>query len=155
MRSRGVTECGSHSLQQQAFIADIISRSRASRLNDQDFPHPVEDKLASRRESFLNSVMQASTSGRLRNQDSLPPTPKVHIDGLEDPLELITMQDFFKSRRGSEGAVRTLFLDDGEAKKSPTAFRKIAGIVRRGSLGLGLKANNGVGASWASIGLVS
>lgn len=83
----------------------------------------------------------------MRDQDSLPPTPKAHTDAVEDPLELVTVQDFFMSRRGSEGTIKSVLIDDVEPKKSSTAFKKIAGMFRWSSLGLGLKANTGLGES--------
>ena len=60
-------------------------------------------------------------------------------------MELVTVQDFFKSRRGSEPTVRPGSFDGAEVSKPPTALKKIARIVSLRSLGLGLKTTNGPG----------
>ena len=105
--------------------------------------------LARRREDFFINLVDASSSGRLQDQDSLPPNPKVQTDGMEDPFELVTLEGFFKTRRASEGTISATpglaLLQDGDTRKTPTGIKKIIGIVRRGSLGLGLKANMSLG----------
>ncbi|WVQ94544.1 hypothetical protein IAU59_001623 [Kwoniella sp. CBS 9459] len=86
---------------QTAFISDIISKTRASRLTSQDFPLTVEDRLAERRASYIESLVDYSSSGRLHDQDSMPPTPRRVPNGEreqeQDPFELVTVQDFLAS----------------------------------------------------------
>ena len=119
-----------------------MAGTRAGRSQGQDSSHPVEGRLARRREVFFNNLVDASSSGRWRDQDSLPPTIRAQTDGIENPFELVTLEGFFKTRRASEGTIRatpSLTLSpDGDRRKSPTALEKIVGIVRRGSLSLGL-----------------
>jgi len=134
-------------VKQQAFIAHVMARSGAGRLDGQDFPVPVDDKLAQRRESFINNIMSASSSGRLTSQDSLPPTPRANTDSKEDPFELVTVQDFLSGRGCSENSSRNGSSSVTADDRSPTALRKIAGMVRRSSLGLGPKATADSGRS--------
>ena len=79
----------------------------------------------------------------MHDQDSRPPTPKQRNMTLEDPTGLVSMQDFFRETNGaaideanhmpSQGNV-----EQAEERKLGT-FKKIAGLVRRGSLGHSLK----------------
>ncbi|WVW79954.1 hypothetical protein I302_101927 [Kwoniella bestiolae CBS 10118] len=155
------------------FLRDLIDQSGERRLDDQDATIP---RTSDRRASLIETLTDYSTSGRLHDQDSLPPTPRHGINGerVENPFELVTVQDFLMSggpdRRRSlggdallrsssgDGSVEmgrsrsnSVPLEDGLGKKSastsgrntPTAFKKFAGLVRRGSVQLGLKASNG------------
>ncbi|WRT65524.1 uncharacterized protein IL334_002469 [Kwoniella shivajii] len=152
---------------QEELLSEIISHTRASRLSTQDFPLAIEDKLAERRASLMESIMDYSSSGRMHDQDSAPPTPRRGSSGEkeEDPLEMVTVQDFLATagpnRQRSVGVsgeenilqARSQFNPvsvevDGKKSSSnsgrttPTAFKKIAGLMRRGSGHLSLKPTN-------------
>ncbi|WVQ79062.1 hypothetical protein IAT38_001155 [Cryptococcus sp. DSM 104549] len=152
---------------QHAFVSEIIARTRASRLSSQDFPLSAEDKLAEKRTALIENLVDFGTSGRLHDQDSLPPTPRGGEERKEDPFELISVQDFLASAPGSgktgsnvgesevgvkgEGMVRERsnsapLGEDGVGKKG-SKLQKIAGMVRRGSVHLGLKASSGLDAN--------
>ncbi len=125
-------------------------------MRGQDFPISLEDKLAEKKEILLDNILDLSSSRRYQDQDSLPPTPRTTVN---DPFELVTVQDFLSAgpRRGSSASVSddnghlsstksmsrsrsdSLALsENGDTKKIPTAFRKVAGFVRRRS-SFGLK----------------
>jgi hypothetical protein len=101
------------------------------------------------RQSLINSIVEYSSSRRLRDQDSLPPTPRAH-DRTHDPHELVTMQDFFRTttppvsvvrNRSSSGSATSTEEKGSRSRSNSTgALQKIATMVRRGSQGLGLKA---------------
>ncbi|WWC68796.1 uncharacterized protein I206_102731 [Kwoniella pini CBS 10737] len=162
------------------FLRDLIDSSEERRLDNQDANIP---KTADRKASLIENLMEYSTSGRLHDQDSLPPTPRHGNNGekIEDPLELVTVQDFLagggpdRSRslgrdtfrentngnaEGSSSMARSrsnsVPLDEGimskksiSGRSTPTTFKKIAGMMRRGSgqLNLPLKPNNGFDAN--------
>lgn len=129
--------------QQEAFISNLIERSEATRLPGQDYPVSVEERLETRRTQLIESLVNFSSSGRYTDQDSNPPTPRVAKQG--DPHELVTVGDFIRTSptlpqgehaSGSAGVAR---VGDVEKKEKGGTLRKIKGMVRRGSLGLGLK----------------
>ncbi|OCF58097.1 hypothetical protein L486_04126 [Kwoniella mangroviensis CBS 10435] len=133
------------------FLRDLMDQSGERRLDEQDATVP---RVFDRRASLMETLMDYSSSGRLHDQDSLPPTPRHGVNGekVEDPFELVTVQDFLLSGGPDQmGRSRSnsVPLEDGLSKKStsgrstPIAFRKLAGLVRRGSVQLGLKASNG------------
>ncbi|OCF43389.1 hypothetical protein I317_02687 [Kwoniella heveanensis CBS 569] len=135
---------------QNAFVSEIVSKTRASRLTSQDFPSTVEDRLAERRASYIESLMNYSSSGRLHDQDSMPPTPRRGINGEkeEDPFEMVTVQDFLASggpvRRSSLAADRLgLLRNSGSSSgaSTPTGLKKLTGMMRRGSGHLGIRPN--------------
>ncbi|WVF67080.1 hypothetical protein IAT40_001825 [Kwoniella sp. CBS 6097] len=142
---------------QKAFVSEIVSKTRASRLTSQDFPATVEDRLAERRASYIETLMDYSSSGRLHDQDSLPPTPRRGINGEkeENPFELVTVQDFLASggpgRRGSLTADKVMRApsasgngNDSSGDSTLSRSRsnsKLTGMMRRGSGHLSLKAN--------------
>ncbi|KAL7419672.1 hypothetical protein Q5752_005586 [Cryptotrichosporon argae] len=139
----------------QAFLADLMAKTRAGRLDGQDFPASVEDRLAQRRERFYENIVDYSGSGRLHGQDSAPPTPKTATAGEANPFELVTVQDFLctvsangdaKAASPAPRSTRMETSSSGDSigagrsrSNSVGAFRKIKGMVRRSSLGLGLK----------------
>ncbi|WWC87693.1 uncharacterized protein L201_002585 [Kwoniella dendrophila CBS 6074] len=146
------------------FLRDLIDQSEERRLDDQDASEPT----TSRKASLIEDIMDYSTSGRLKNQDFILPTPRNGPNGekIEDPLELVTVQDFLSSQNpsrresvigdalhgeSSEGMARSRSNSvGGSGKKStsgrntPTAFKKVAGMLRRGSGPQGLKSSNGL-----------
>ncbi|WVR03965.1 hypothetical protein IAU60_000964 [Kwoniella sp. DSM 27419] len=155
----------------QAFISNIVAKATASRLSSQDFPSTIQDRLADRRRSYIESLVDYSSSGRLHDQDSLPSTPrKATMTGVDesDPFEMVSAVDFLKSSPGAstlsqhaagaqEGAsdpISSCYAaradEDGEGKPTasgsttPTGLRKIAGMMRRSSSHLKLKPSNGL-----------
>lgn len=151
-------------LQHQEFITDLIARSSASRLTSQEYPVSVEDRLTERRTQLIESLVNFSSSGRLTDQDSLPPTPRFKPTG--DPTELVTADHFIRTMpppnsppRNGNGNGNALANDAMERQRSGSVgggddkgsavgsgtFRKIKGLVRRGSIGLGLKVGPSYG----------
>jgi hypothetical protein len=137
-------------------MRDMIDRTQATRLDGQDYPRSVEDRLAERREVLLDHLVAYSSSGRMKGQDSQPPTPRL----VDDPAELVTANDFFTGskrnsllRSTSTGSGKNQELLDvvgAEEKKSSSVgsgtLRKVAGYMRKKStIGLGLKAPQGTG----------
>ncbi|WWC60136.1 uncharacterized protein I303_102700 [Kwoniella dejecticola CBS 10117] len=137
------------------FLRDLIDSTEDRRLDNQDATIP---KTADRKASLIENLIEYSSSGRLHDQDSLPPTPRYGINGekVEDPFELVTVQDFLAStgpdRRRSLGGDALFESVNGEGSVGMGRSRsnsKIAGMMRRGSgqINLGLKANNGIDAN--------
>ena len=127
--------------QQQAFLDSLMGRSRFRRLLNQDFTQTINDRMLDRRETFLQGIVDASSSGRLHGQDSLPPTPRSRSIVIDDPLELVTVQDFFKGRRNSDGmstSSKEEMREILDSKKAQISVRKTAGVMRRKSYGLKL-----------------
>ncbi|WWD08849.1 hypothetical protein V865_006963 [Kwoniella europaea PYCC6329] len=131
------------------FLRDLMDQSGERRLDDQDATVP---RVFDRRASLIETLMDYSSSGRLHDQDSLPPTPRHGVNGekVEDPFELVTVQDFLLSggpdRRRSLGGDALLRSSSGEGSVEMGRSRsnsKLVGLVRRGSVQLGLKASNG------------
>ena len=130
--------CTAHTSQRQAFIADIISRTKASRMADQDYHMSVEERIQAKRESFIENLVDYSSSGRLADQDSLPPTPRTAPDKIDDSAEMVSVGDFLRSSPGPKGLrrnrSRSVPLDDVPNDMPPPTLRKrIAGLVRRSS----------------------
>lgn len=100
----------------------------------------LDERLDQRRREFIESVVLRTTNGRLRNQDSALPTPRVRTEATSarpgDPEEMVTMQDFFKEKRQRSNSTPI------EGEKKVNSFDRIKGNIRRGSAGLGLKINN-------------
>jgi len=101
--------------------------------------------MEGKRQAFIDDLVEYSSSGRMHDQDSKPPAPKQRNMTLEDPTGLVTIQDFFKENSapnsigGSHGDSLQSHLPpqtvQQEEKKQGT-LKKIAGLVRRSSLGL-------------------
>ncbi|KAK8861412.1 hypothetical protein IAR55_002231 [Kwoniella newhampshirensis] len=144
----------------EAFLNEIPVRTRASRLESQEYPLSIEDKLQEKRSSLIDSLMDYSSSGRLQNQDSLPPALRRQstVDG-EVPSEFVTLEDFFTGRKGSlddrtiqndaQGVNRSRsnsvpLIDGQRLSAPPKASRRLAGLIRRGSSHLGSKASAGL-----------
>lgn len=118
-----------------------MDRMREGRLEGQDSPDLTSNKMSKQREKFIGSLVELSSAGRLHDQDSLPPTPKAEFT--HDPMELVTVQDFFKDRRRS---VPELKGDQrlGEEEKKMNGFSRLRGLVRKSSMGLKLKPTAGL-----------
>ena len=114
------------------------------------------DPQLAKRDALIDSVVAYSSSGRLRDQDSAPPTPKLNGRMRGDPSELVTMQDFFRSapapdsEAGGSSPMRNRSnslplepVSTGEGSRNGSFRQKFAGMVRRSSLGLALIAANG------------
>lgn len=124
-----------------------MARTLSTRLDTQDYPDSVESRIATKRQSLINDIVSYSSSGRMHDQDSLPPTPRntSHPTTLGDPREMVTVEDFFRSeppptteRRSASDAELTPS-ENGESRFA--SMRRLKGLVRRKSLGLGLKAS--------------
>ena len=139
--------------QRDHFLRDLVEQSAEGRLANQDADGPVTDSEL-KDDVLISNLMEYSSSGRLHGQDSLPPTPRTKEPYVEDPMELVTMEDFFKGaqasqsssvsewgRRARSNSLPLNSMDEDEQKRQPGTLRKLAGMVRRGSLGLGLRAN--------------
>ena len=96
----------------------------------------------------MDNLIDYSSSGRMRDQDSKPPTAKQRNMTLENPTGLVTIQDFFTESNGpsteadddpSIGKMTGMASKSEEEKKQGT-FQKIAGLVRRSGLGLYIKS---------------
>lgn len=132
------------------------------RLSDQDASFTRDDgaKVQAKRQALMDRLVDYSSSGRLENQDSEAPTPRAiyHTANGNMSSELVTMRDFFMDpqtlpktssteRSPSESDQARLRSDsltnEGESseqgRKSGT-LKKIAGLVRRKSIGFSLKS---------------
>lgn len=117
----------------------MVDRSRSGHLDGQDYPLTLDERLEQRRRQFIETIVTRTTNGRLRNQESLPSTPRVKADVTAppgDPQELVSLQDFFKEKRQRSNSTPI------EGEKKFNSFDKLKGIIRRGSAGLGIKVNN-------------
>lgn len=149
---------------QAAFMDDVAARSRAGRLSEQEYPTSMEDRLEQRRQRLIDSILDFSSSGRLNDQDSAPPTPRaVRADlAAEDSGEEVTLDEYIRtsqsgssrmgrrdsaislsSQKSAKGGSRSRSGSGGnlldEGRKSPAPFKKLAGLVRKSSSGLNLR----------------
>lgn len=124
-----------------------MGKSEGGRLDGQDYPETMADRLETRRRSMMDSLFDFSRSGRLHDQDSAPPTPKT--TSVPDPTELVTINDFFREARHMppDGPSQPIgprtrsasSASEGTEEKKTGTLRKIAGLVRRRSAGLTFK----------------
>ncbi|WWD16681.1 hypothetical protein CI109_101111 [Kwoniella shandongensis] len=147
---------------QQAFINEIITRSRASRLASQEYPLSVEQKVQEKRASLVDSLVEYSLSGRLENQDATPPTPKSQsrFESPKEDFDLVTINDFLMGRKGSSESKNDSarsrsnsipLVEEGDRQcSSSITFKKIAGAVRKKSVQLASKSNAELGTSKVS-----
>lgn len=114
---------------------------QSGRLETQDYPQTPEDRIALKRQSLVDSLVNFSSSGRMADQDSRPPTPRHRSFQGQDPHELVTMENFFKDGPqipdARDGRGRSPSGTAEEEKKMGT-FGKLRGMMRRRSLALGL-----------------
>lgn len=156
----GLNEVNTHRLnnprrstdsQRQAFIDGIIETTQNGRYRTQEYPESVESRLETKKKAFVESLVEYGSSGRFHDQDSMPPTPR-RKEMSDDPSELVTMRDFFRDTKlptngveqnGHVSRDRSDLLAgqerNGDEAKKPGTLQKIAGLVRRSSLGLSLK----------------
>ncbi|ORX36313.1 HECT-like ubiquitin-conjugating enzyme-binding-domain-containing protein [Kockovaella imperatae] len=130
--------------QRQAFIADILSRSKAGRLVDQEYPTSFEDTMKDKRKQFVETLVDFSSSRRYGDQDSLPPTPKT-ASGIDNTSEIVTVGDFLRSSSGPKTLGRSrsqsLPIDDAETERPKTTMKqKLSGMIRRSSAALHLQS---------------
>lgn len=126
--------------QRHRFFTRLLDSSQSGHLEGQDYPMTLDERLDQRRREFIESVVLRTANGRLRNQDSAPPTPRTRTATAStkpgDLEEIVSMQDFFKEKR--QRTVSTPI----EAEKKVNGLDRIKGIIRKGSVGLGIKVNN-------------
>ena len=130
----------------------------------QDYPVPAADRLKDRKDTFMDCLMEYSSSGRLVGQDSNPPTPRVR-DGTQqevrgNPFELVTAEDFLKNLPSAPLTGRTSTAGASNGKRRSTSeysiaeegkeseksgsisasgtLRRIKGMVKNKSISLGL-----------------
>lgn len=133
-----------------------MDRVQVGRLDSQDYPVSPQTSVQEHRQQLIDSLMRFSSSGRMADQDSAPPTPRQRSGtGVQDPHELVTMEKFFEDapETSEEMSVkrpsRRPVSAGADYEKKMGTFGKIKGMMRRGSLGLGLglKATKEVGES--------
>ncbi|KAE8539769.1 hypothetical protein D1P53_003706 [Cryptococcus gattii VGV] len=136
----------------QALISALITHTQTTGLSSQNSPLTSEGKLAENRSAFVNQLAENSSAGRLHDQDSLPPISKeddiMKAGGEKDPMEIVTVKDFLASSRPpisqSEAHVRESVekreRSNSEGGGKRRVVSKITGMVRKGSVHLGLKS---------------
>ena len=126
--------------QRHRFFTRLLDSSQSGHLEGQDYSMTLDERLDQRRREFIESVVLRTANGRLRNQDSAPPTPRTLTEPatLEtgDPEELVSMQDFFKERRKQSDPAPI------ETERKSNGLERIKGIIRKGGAGLGIKADS-------------
>ncbi|EIW69056.1 hypothetical protein TREMEDRAFT_62784 [Tremella mesenterica DSM 1558] len=131
----------------EAFTHDIIERVSASRYNSQDYPTTPEARMQAQREQLVDDIIRYSSSGRLVDQRSLPPTPRADK---ADPMEVVSVKDFLltkpsssklSERRKSVGGETGGRSRSNSSEEGRNGFAKFKSIVRRSSLSLGLISN--------------
>jgi hypothetical protein len=114
-----------------------MDKNETGHLDGQDYPQTMDERLDERRSDFFASVVERSANGRMKGQDSAPPTPRTQTDATTtatgNPDEIVSMQDFFREKHERSPSMP----EDGE-RKSNGGFSRIKGMIRRGSVGLGL-----------------
>lgn len=144
----------------------------------QDYPVPAADRMKDRKDTFMDSLMEYSSSGRLVGQDSNPPTPRVR-DGTQqevrtNPFDLVTAEDFLKNlpsaplngqsniagasngkrRSTSEWSIAEEGKEREKEKSGSTSasgtLRRIKGMVKNKSISLGLSKSPTDGMSASS-----
>jgi hypothetical protein len=132
--------------QRQRFFASIMDSNQNGKLDGQEYPLTLDERLDQRRQEFFTSIVEKSANGRLNNQDSVPVTPRtraaVTTPGHAD--ELVSMTDFFKEKKQHERSPSVS--TNSETDKKVNGFERIKGMIRRRSagLGLGIKVNDDV-----------
>lgn len=101
--------------------------------------------------------MENSSAGRLHDQDPLPPISKgddtMEDGGEKDPMEIVTVKDFLASSRppisqseaNVRGSVEKRERSNSEGGGKRRVVSKITGMVRKGSVHLGLKSTFSTG----------
>ena len=118
--------------------------------------------MRDRKDHFMNSLMEYSSSGRFVGQDSKPPTPRVR-DGpvvappkTKSPYDLVTAEDFMKNlppaplngsngHGASTGGANGMDMGVAQSQERPAnasgangTLRRIKGMVKSKSISLGL-----------------
>jgi hypothetical protein len=149
-------------LQRNSMFDQLVQQGEAGRFSDQDADLSVADRqrhLDSKRRALIDRIVEHSSSGRYHLQDSDLNPSNAEGERRRRSTELVTIQDFFRdpetlasSRsmdrdatghaagmdQSSNGFASVGDASVDETKKTGT-FKKIAGMVRRSSFGLGLK----------------
>ncbi|WVQ88089.1 hypothetical protein IAS59_001823 [Cryptococcus gattii] len=136
----------------QALISALVTHSQTTGLSSQNSPLTSECKLAESPFAFVSQLVENSSAGRLHDQDPLPPISKgddtMEACGEKDSMEIVTVKDFLASSRPpisqSEANVRESMKKsersniEGGGKRRVVS--KITGMVKKGSVHLGLKS---------------
>lgn len=113
--------------------------------------------MAENRSAFVNQLVEDSSAGRLHDQEPVPHISKrddtMEAGGEKDPMEIVTVKDFLASSRPpisqSEanvgGSVEKREKSNSEGEGNRRVVSKITGVVRKGSVHLGLKSTFSTG----------
>lgn len=113
--------------------------------------------MTENRSAFVDQLVENSSVERLYDRDSLPPISKgdgtMEAGGEKDPMEIVTVKDFLTSSRPpisqSEANVRESVEkregSNSEGGGKRRVVSKITGMVKKGSVHLGLKSTVSTG----------
>ena len=125
----------------------------------QDYPLSAAERMRDRKDNFMDSLIEYSSSGRFVGQDSEPPTPRIRDSPVtvqrKSPYDLVTAEDFLKNLppapldgtngygKASENPKRRSTSEfpqngDGKDKDKTGTLRRIRGMVKTKSISLGL-----------------
>jgi hypothetical protein len=135
--------------QEEAFLNDLVERTQASRYSEQDYEPVIWHRRSTQRRSVQEDELDM-------DDDLQPLTPRPgHTSSMSDPNELVSLGAFFRehpAQLDTSGRIRSASTsEDGDTKKTSSTFGKIAGLVRRKSMGLGNKSQQGTGESYGLV----
>ena len=132
----------------QLFAEGVLERSRVARMDTQDYPQSAEERVLERREELVDDILRFSSSGKMLDQESLPPTPQVER---VDPMEMVTYQEFLRSKsskpatEADDSMSRSRSSSQGQLEEKNGFATKFKSMVRRSSVSLGFKSNASFG----------
>ena len=107
--------------------------------------------MLAKRRSFIDGLVEFSSAGRYKDQDSIPPTSRTLplSASVDDSSEMVTVEDFLRSSPGPRARSRSKSLPAvtfGRSKQ-PSFSKRIQCMVRRGSGGLKVQVKKDQGKS--------